>query len=85
MPLLLALALAGAAAPALADCRDDLALLKARLAASDQKAANVGAARKVLAKAGDIEDDELGCDNAVARAWRAFRAPPPDPNAPAAR
>jgi hypothetical protein len=77
--LLLAFGLICASVAAQADCRDDLVTLKARLAAANQKAPNVLAAKKEVAKADQEQKDELSCSNAVARAWRAYRAPPPAP------
>ena len=77
--LLLTFGLVFAAQSAQADCRDDLAILKARLASASQKAPNVGAAKKEMAKAEDVQKDEIACTNAVARAWRAFRKPVPTP------
>jgi hypothetical protein len=77
--LILALGLAFATVSARADCRDDLAILNARLASANQKAPNVGAAKKELLKAEEEQKDELACSNGVARAWRAFRKPPPVP------
>ena len=77
--LILALGLALAATSARADCRDDMATLMARLAAANQKAPNVVAAKKEMAKAQKEQADELDCSNGVARAWRALRTPPPPP------
>ena len=73
----LILVLAGATVAARADCRDDLAVLKSRLAAANQKATNVVAAKKEMAKADQEQKDELSCANDVERAWRAFRKPAP--------
>jgi hypothetical protein len=77
--LILALGLGLTALAAQAGCRDDLAIVKARLAAANQKAPNVVAAKKELAKAEDRQKDEVACDNGVARAWNALRRPPPEP------
>ena len=74
---ILALGLALAPMSARADCRDDLATLTARLAAANQKAPNVVAAKKEMGKAQEDEMDEVACSNGVARAWRALRKPPP--------
>jgi hypothetical protein len=78
--LILALGLTVAAVGAQADCRQDAAILKARLASADKKAPNVIAAQKELAKAEDAQKDEVACDNGLARAWKAYRKPPPDPD-----
>jgi hypothetical protein len=68
---------AGAAAPTLAGCREDINELRARLDASPARNANVVNARKELAKAEqEVKFDEVGCDNAVTRAWRAYKAHP---------
>jgi hypothetical protein len=68
---------AAAAMPANANCRDDIQELSARLSASPPKSANVMAAKKELAKAERAADfDEIGCDNAMVRAWRAYKTPP---------
>jgi hypothetical protein len=75
--MLLAFGLVCASVAAQADCRDDFAVLKARLAAANQKAPNVVAAKKEMAKADEEQQDELSCSNAVERAWRAYRAPAP--------
>jgi hypothetical protein len=77
--LILALGLTLAPMSVRADCHDDLAALQARLDAANQKAPNVGAAKKELAKAQEEQKDEVACINGVARAWRAFRKPPPLP------
>lgn len=77
--LILAFGLVFAAPSARADCHDDLAVLNARLAAANQKAPNVGAAKKEVLKAEEDEKDELACANAVERGWSAFRKPPPEP------
>jgi hypothetical protein len=63
-----------------ADCRQDLQILQARLAAGDKKAPNVMAAQKELAKAQDAQSDEVTCDDRLARAWNAYRKPAPDPD-----
>ena len=78
--LILAFGLVFATLSARADCRDDLAILKARLASADQKAPNVGAAKKEEQKAELDVKDEVACSNGVARAWRAFRTPPLAPD-----
>ena len=75
---ILALGLVLATLSARADCRDDLAILNARLASADKKAPNVGAAKKEALKAEEDQKNEVACSNSVARAWRAFRKPPPD-------
>jgi hypothetical protein len=62
-----------------ADCKGDLEILKARLDASDAKKPNVGAAKKEMLKAEEAQKDEVACDDAVSRAWRAYRKPPPAP------
>lgn len=77
--LILAFGLVFAALSARADCRDDLAILNARLTSANQKAANVVAAKKEVLKAEEEQKDEVACSNAVARAWTAFRKPPPEP------
>jgi hypothetical protein len=69
----------GAAAPALADCRSDLLQLEARLKTVDPKSPNLGPAKKEYAKAVEQQKDELACDNAVTRTWRALRKPLPEP------
>jgi hypothetical protein len=69
-----------AALGAHADCRQDLPILKARLAAGNQKAPNVMAAQKELAKAEDAQRDEIACNNRLARAWNAYRKPAPEPD-----
>ncbi len=74
---LLAAASLAVALPASADCKADMAELKARLAASNHKAPNVVRANTELLKAQANSDDEVACDNAVARAWRAYRTKPP--------
>lgn len=81
--VLLVLFLLGAGAPALANCQDEIPLLKARLAAADRKAANIGRAKHELGKAEERAKDETACANALARAWRAYRTKPPQA-APAA-
>ena len=78
--LILALGLTCAALAAHADCRQDLQILQARLAAGNQKAPNVVAANKELAKAQDAQSDEVTCDDRLARAWNAYRKPAPDPD-----
>jgi hypothetical protein len=78
--LVLALGLTCAALGAHADCRQDLQILKARLAAGNQKAPNVLAAQKEVAKAEDAQRDESTCDDRLARAWTAYRKPAPDPD-----
>jgi len=80
---------AAAALPANASCRDDIQELSARLAASPPKSANVMAAKRELTKAERAADfDEIGCHNAVVRAWRAYKtspAPRKDANGATAR
>lgn len=80
---IVAVALAFAVAlPARASCRDDIQELGARLAASPAKNANVVAAKKELAKAEKaVKFDEIGCHNAIVRAWRAYKAPAPQKEA----
>lgn len=75
--LILVLGLALVPLSARADCHDDLASLSARLAAANQTAPNVLAAKKDLAKAQKNEQDEIACSNWAARGWRAYRTPPP--------
>lgn len=68
--------LAGLAAPALADCSDNIALLQEHLASLNKKSPNYAPAMKQLGEAQASQDDEVGCDNAVARAWQALRKKP---------
>jgi hypothetical protein len=76
--ILLGLILAGAAAPAFGDCSDDITLLQARLASVNKKSPNYAPAMKQLGEAQASKDDEVGCDNAVARGWQALRKKPPE-------
>ena len=78
--LILALGLTCVALAAQADCRQDIQILQARLAAGNKKAPNVMAANKELAKAQEAQRDEITCDNRLARAWNAYRKPAPDPD-----
>jgi hypothetical protein len=78
---ILALALVAAAAPARADCADDIASLTAHVNAMSRTSPNFGPAKKQLAKAVEDQNDELACDNDVARSWRAIRKPIPEDNA----
>lgn len=75
----LVLALAGAAAPAWADCADGIAALKARINGMSRTSPNYKPAQKELAKATAAQQDELTCDNEVARTWRIIRTPVPEP------
>lgn len=78
--LMLGLALGTQAAHA--DCRDDIKVLQHRLAvAPNQKAPNIGRAKQALAKAQGPNADEVACNNALARAWRYYREPPPETDA----
>jgi hypothetical protein len=74
--VLAAVLVAGLAAPALADCSDDIALLQDHLASVNKKSPNYAPAMKQLNEAKGSQDDEVGCDNAVARAWQALRKKP---------
>jgi hypothetical protein len=80
-PVIIVLALAAAAAPARADCADDIASLQAHINAMSRTSPNFGPARKQLAKAVDDRHDELACDNDVALTWRAIRKPIPEDTA----
>jgi hypothetical protein len=80
-PAILALALVAAATPARADCADDIASLTAHVNAMSRTSPNFGPARKQLAKAVADRQDELACDNDVARTWRAIRKPIPEDTA----
>ena len=77
--LILVLALMLTAAPAMADCADDIASLKAHIDAMSRTSPNYGPAKKELAKAVDAQRDEAACDNEVARTWRVVRKPIPEP------
>jgi len=68
-----------AAAPAWADCADDLATLKAHIDAMSRTSPNYKPAKNELTKAVQVKQDELACDNAVARTWRVIRKPIPEP------
>jgi len=83
--VILTLAVMAVAAPAMADCRADIATLQARIDAMSRKSPNLGPAKKELAKAVDQQQDEVACDNQVARAWRALRKPVPVANDSEAR
>ncbi len=78
--LILVLALLMTAAPAMADCADDIASLKAHIDAMSRTSPNIGPAKKGLAKAAEDQQDEVACDNDVARTWRAIRKPVPVAN-----
>jgi hypothetical protein len=76
--LLAAICFAANVLPAQASCKDDMALLQARIARGQRNSPNVAAANKELNKAvDDVKLDEVGCDADVARGWRALNAPPP--------
>jgi hypothetical protein len=78
--LILVLVLMLAAAPAMADCADDIASLKAHIDAMSRTSPNYGPAKKELAKAVEDQQDEFACDNDVARTWHAIRKPVPVAN-----
>ena len=79
--VILVLAFLAAAAPARADCADDITTLQARIATMPKKSPNLGPANKQLQKAIEQQpQDEVACDNAVARAWHAINKPLPVAN-----
>jgi hypothetical protein len=82
LPALAVACLAVSAGAAHADCQSDIDELQSVLAHGPADSPNVANAAKELGKAAEDKYDEVGCDNAVARAWRAYRAPPPDAAAP---
>jgi hypothetical protein len=75
--LLLAVLLATvAAAPALADCVDEVAKLKPRVA-RERDPQIAGPAKRELARAQEqLQGSETECRNAVTRAWRILKQPP---------
>jgi hypothetical protein len=70
-------AMLASAPEAVASCKDDIVGVQAE-AAHHPKDGDQGTLRKELAKAQDLAPwDEVGCLNAVARARKALKAPPP--------
>ena len=70
---LAALLAAGVVGPALADCRSDLDLLKARLARESDKAVKDAVKKHVERAEKELKGSESECRNAVTRGWRTYQ------------
>ena len=70
---LAALLAAGVASPALADCKSDLGLLKARLARETDQAVKDAVKKHVERAEKELKGSESECRNAVTRGWRTYQ------------